>query len=103
MGGKLLDTEVFVFIDKTISKNCYSNGMSCSKRLILVVLGIQKIEIEHGFVLHAIHMSFSRMQAKVTDRLSCGDHSWGVISEADMKKFISLHIDVMEKEPWVRN
>jgi hypothetical protein len=62
---------------------------------------LKELEMEYDLHLHIVHVSGKRMIAEGTDGLSRADHGEGVMLGRDIRCFIPLHLNPIEREPKV--
>ena len=94
--------ELFIFTDNSTAENAFWKGTSTSPRLYLLVLKLRILEQAYGLLLHVVHVSGKRMIAQGTDGLSRANHSLGVMKGVDIKYFVPLNLDPLEREPTLR-
>jgi len=95
--GKLAGTEIFLFTDNSTAEGAFFRGTSSNRRLFELILTLRKLEHEHGFVLHVIHISGLRMIASGIDGLSRGDTADGIMGGAPVLSFVPLHLPANER------
>jgi hypothetical protein len=91
--------ELFIFTDNMTAEAAFWKGSSRSRNLVELVLRLRKLEMEHGMIIHVVHISGRRMIQQGSDGLSRADHSEGVMQERPMVDYVPLHLDSMEREP----
>ena len=90
--GKLTGAEIFLFTDNSTAEGAFFRGTSSNRRLFELILSLRKLEHDHGFVLHVIHISGLRMIASGIDGLSRGDTADGIMGGAPVLSFVPLHL-----------
>jgi hypothetical protein len=95
-------SKIFIFTDNTTAEAAFWKGTSCSKTLFELIICLKVLEMEHGLILHVVHVSGRCMIAQGTDGLSHADHSKGVMQGKDMRDFIPLHLSPTRQEPEVK-
>jgi hypothetical protein len=108
--GYLKGSELWMFTDNSTAESCFYNGGSLSELLHELVLRLRKIELDHGFILHVVHVSGMRMIAQGTDGLSKGLFLEGVMAGRDMLLYVDLAKGAIMRQPklmdyvqsWVR-
>lgn len=88
-----------MFTDNSTAESCYCKGSSSSELLHELVLGLRKIELDHCFILHVVHVSGTRMIAQGTDGLSRGSFLEGVMAGKDMLAYVDLAKGAIECQP----
>jgi hypothetical protein len=99
---ELAGSKIFIFTDNTTAEAAFWKGTSRSKTLFELILCLKVLEMEHGLILHGLHVSGRCMIAQGTDGLSRADHSEGVMQGKDMRDFIPLHLSPTQREPEVK-
>jgi hypothetical protein len=97
--NELAGSEVFLFTDNLAAEHAFYKGTLQSRLLFELVLTLWQLEIKHNLLLQVVHVSGKMMIAQGTDRLSRADHSEGVMRGIDMKAFMPLHKNALEREP----
>jgi hypothetical protein len=108
--GYLKGSELWMFTDNSTAESCFYKGGSLSELLHELVLWLRKIELDHGFILHVVHVSGMRMIAQGTDGLSRGLFLEGVMAGRDMLSYVNLAKGAKKPQPklvdyvqsWVR-
>jgi hypothetical protein len=95
----LAGSELFIFTDNQTAESTFWKGHSSSPKLFELVLRLRKLEMEHGILLHVIHVSGKRMIAQGTDGLSRADHSTGVMQGRDIRDWVPLQHGALTREP----
>jgi hypothetical protein len=98
----LSGSEIFIFTDNSTAEAALWKGTSKSRLLFDLVLRLKVLELSHGLILHVVHVSGRRMIAQGTDGLSHANHSKGVMKGKDMRDFIPLNLNPLEREPKVK-
>jgi hypothetical protein len=62
-------SESFLFTDNTTMEAAFWKGTSGSKTLFELVLHLKVLELQHGLILHVVHMSGRHMIAQGTEGL----------------------------------
>jgi hypothetical protein len=99
---QLSDSEIFIFTDNSTAEAAFWKGTSKSRLLFELVLRLKLLEMNFGLILHVVHVSGRRMIAQGTDGISRADHSEGVMKGKDMRDFIPLHLNPLQREPKVK-
>jgi hypothetical protein len=94
-------SEFFIFIDNSTAEAAFWKGTSKSPLLFELVLRLKELEMEHDLQIHVVHVSGKRMIAEGADGLSRADHGEGVMLGKDIRFYIPLHLDPVEREPKV--
>ena len=104
--NNLAGSEIFLFTDNSTAEHAFYKGTSKSRLLFELVLRLRLLEIKHDLLLRVVHVSGKRMIAQGTNGLSRADYSEGVMRGIDMKAFIPLHLNALEREhrlkPWLQ-
>jgi hypothetical protein len=66
-----------------------------------LILRLKKAEIQHGFILHMVHVAGTRMIEQGTDGLSRGSFLEGVLAGKDMLSFADLSLSAIQRFPKV--
>jgi hypothetical protein len=99
--GDLADTKLFILTDNTTAEGCYYKGNSDNKKLFMLVLRLQKLEMSASLRLHVIHVAGTRMICQGTVGLSRGLLTDGVFAADPMKLHLPLHLEAHERHPSV--
>jgi len=100
--GYLKDSELWLFIDNSTAESCFLKGGSTSKLLHELILRLKKAEIQHGFILHMVHVAWTRMIEQGTENgLSQGSFLEGVLAGKDMLSFVNLSLSAIQWFPKV--
>ena len=59
--GRMQRCKFFLFTDNSTAARCFHRGSSKSKKLHDLVLRLRVLEMEHGLLIHLIHVSGARM------------------------------------------
>ena len=86
-----------------MAKAAFWKGTSKSKALFELVLCLKELELEHNLQLHVVHVSGKCMIVEGTDGLLCADHGEGVMLGRDIRYYIPLHLNPIEREPKVKS
>jgi len=97
--GYLEGSELWMFTDDYTLESCFHKGNSSSELLHELVLRLRKIELDHCFILHGVHVSGTRMIAQGTDGLSRGSFLEGVMTGKDMLAYVDLAKGTIERQP----
>ena len=97
--GYLEGSELWMFTDNSTAESCFHKGNSSSELLHELVLRLRKIELDHCFILHVVHVSGTRMIAQGTDGLSRGSFLEGVMTGKDMLAYVDLAKGAIERQP----
>jgi len=81
--GKLESSEIFLFTDNSTAEGAFFRGTESNRRLFELILNLRKLEHDHGFILHVIHVAGSRMIAS------------GIDGE-NVLSFVPLHLSASE-------
>jgi hypothetical protein len=108
--GILKGLELWMFTDNSTAKSCFYKGGSSSELLHELVLQLRKIELDHGFTLHMVHISGMHMIAQGTNGLSRGLFLEGVMVGRNMLSYVNLAKGAIKRQPklvdyvqsWVR-
>ena len=104
--GKLESSEIFLFTDNSTAEGAFFRGTSSNRRLFELILNLRKLEHDHGFILHVIHVAGSRMIASGIDGLSRGDTTEGILAGENVLSFVPLHLSAAERCPklleWIK-
>lgn len=92
--GLLTQAEMFLFTDNAVAEGAFYKGTSTNKQLFELVLRLKKLEFDHRFRLHVIHIAGTRMQAQGTDALSRGS-----VLSLDMLHLVPLHLSAKARSP----
>ena len=91
--GKLESSEIFLFTDNSTAEGAFFRGTESNRRLFELILNLRKLEHDHGFILHVIHVAGSRMIAS------------GIDGE-NVLSFVPLHLSASERCPklleWIK-
>jgi hypothetical protein len=99
--GHLKDSELWLFTDNSTAESCFFKGGSSSKLLHKLILRLKKAEIQHGFILHMVHVAGTRMIEQGTDGLSRGSFLEGVLAGKDMLSYVNLSLSAVQRFPKV--
>jgi hypothetical protein len=99
--GYLKDSKLWLFTDNSMAESCFFKGGSTSKLLHELILRLKKAEIQHGFILHMVHVAGTRMIEQGTDGLSRGSFLEGVLAGKDMLSFVVLSLSAIQRFPKV--
>jgi hypothetical protein len=108
--GYLKGSELCMFTDNSTAESCFYKEGSLSELLHKLVLRLRKIELDHGFILHVVHVSGMCMIAQGTNGLSRGLFLEDVMAGRDMLLYVDLAKEAIERQPklvdyvqsWVR-
>ena len=101
--GRMQRCEFFLFTDNSTAASCFHRGSSKSKKLHDLVLRLRVLEMEHGLLIHLIHVSGSRMIDQGTDGCSRGFLMEGVMAGTDMLSFVDLGKSAIQRHPRLLN
>jgi hypothetical protein len=100
----LLRCQFFLFTDNAVAEAAFYKGTSSNRQLFDLVLRLRRLEVDHAFSLHVIHISGRRMQSQGTDSLSRGDLLSGVMHGSPLLDFVPLHLAASTRStgliPW---
>jgi len=97
--GKLDGVEIFLFTDNSTAEGAFFRGTSSNRKLFELVLMLRRLEHNHSFILHVIHISGTRMIASGIDGLSRGDTTEGIMAGESMLSFVPLHLPANTRCP----
>jgi hypothetical protein len=95
----LKGAELWMFTDNLTAESCFYKGGSLSQLLHELVLKLRKIELDHSFILHVVHVSGTCMIAQGTNGLSRGLFLEGVMVGRDMLLYVDLAKGAIERQP----
>jgi hypothetical protein len=103
--GDLDNAEVFVSMDNSTAESSFFKGSSTSRRLFALVLWMQLLEMGGLLRICVLHVAGTRMISQVTDGLSRGLFSGGVLAGKSMLSFVPLRFSATDRSrsiiPWV--
>jgi len=103
----LAGCEFYLFTDNLVAESAFFKGTSSNPRLFALILRLKRLEIDHSFTLHLVHIAGRRMITQGTDGLSRGDLLQGVMRGQSMMTFVPLHLSAAERSPallsWVQD
>ena len=97
--NKLRGSEIFVFTDNGTAESAFWKGTSSSELLFELVLRLRELELEYDLILHVVHVAGKRMIDQGADSLSRADNSVGVMKGIDIRFFVPLHLNALERCP----
>ena len=100
--GLLNGAEVFMFTDNSVAERAYFQGTASTRLLFDLILRLKLLENRGGCILHLVHVGGTRMISSGVDGLSRGDTTSGVMGGQSLKTFVPIHLDVLEREPHLR-
>jgi hypothetical protein len=101
--GYLTDGELWIFTDNSTAESCFFKGGSSLKLFHDLILRLRQVEMSVGFVLHMVHVAWTRMIEQGTNGLSRGTFLEGVVAGGDMLSFIDLAGTACERHPPVQD
>ena len=97
--GRLQNCEFFLFTDNSTAESCFYRGSSKSDKLHRLVVRLRRLEMDHGLLIHLIHVSGKRMIAQGTDGCSRGFLMEGVMAGENMLDFVDLGKSAIDRHP----
>ena len=103
--SKLRDCEVFLLTDNLVAENAFLKGSVASEALFSLVLGLLKLKLEGGTILHMIHIPGKRKIVSGVDALSRGDTIKGIIQGISILTYFPFHLVANQRSealvPWL--
>jgi hypothetical protein len=96
--NKLRGSEIFVFTYNATAESAFWKGTSTSEMLFELVLRLRELELEYDLILHVVHVAGKRMIDQGADSLSRADNSVGVMKGIDIRRFVPLHQDALQRQ-----
>ena len=97
MKGKLYHAVVFLFTDNSTVESAMVKGNTPVESLFQLVETLKGAEMKYSFMLHAIHVSGSRMIYQGTDGVSRGELSQKTLPREPIRLQIPLDLPAFER------
>jgi hypothetical protein len=68
-----------------------------------LVLQLRELELEYDLILHVVHVAGKRMIRQGADSLSRAEYNVGVMKRIDIRYFVPLHLNALERRPGLKS
>ena len=103
--GTLRHALLFLCTDNSTVESAVSKGNTPSPKLFKLVMELKKCQMEHGFMVHVIHVSGARMIRQGTDGVSRGELGQALKLDKPIREFIPINISALDRtdrlRPWL--